>query len=59
MPRYEYEVILPPGVQFIPIKTETINVLSDSYIYDKSHNDNRFKSSVITVHYIKINNSIP
>ena len=54
MLQYEYEVILPPGVQFIPIKTETINVLSDAYIYDKSHNDNRFKSSVITVHYIKI-----
>ena len=53
MSRYEYEVILPPGVQFIPIKTETINVLSNSYIYDKSHNT-KSTNSVITVHYIKI-----
>jgi hypothetical protein len=58
MSRYEYEVILPPGVQFIPIKTETINMLSNSYIYDKSHNT-KSTNSVITVHYIKINNSIP
>jgi hypothetical protein len=54
MSRYEYEVILPPGVKFIPIKTETINMLSDEYIYDKNYDDNRFITSVITVHYITL-----
>ena len=51
---YEYEVILVPGTKFIEYKTQTLNNLSNDYIYKKYVMSNI--ANIITIHYIKIIN---
>ena len=50
---HQYEVILAPGAKFIEYKTETIDNLSNDYIYSKNYNKET-DTNIITVHYIRM-----